>query len=113
MKKSVAGHLFVFVPSPGASFAHRHSDIRAGSKAKGPRLPAASIHQMVKNVAWNEFQASEHPTHFYRYLERDISADGSTTTDIVATSHGEVARLIEVNNHPPDRAATQEKSTTA
>jgi hypothetical protein len=97
----------VLVPSlyltlPLALLCTSASDIRAGSKTKGPRLPAASIHQMVRNVAWNEFQASEHPTHYYRYLERNISADGSTTSVEVETPHGDVDRLIEVNNHPPD-----------
>jgi len=76
------------------------SAILAGSK-KDLRLPAASIHQMVKNVAWNEFQASEHPRHFYRYIERNISPDGSTTSEEVATPHGNVDRLIEVDNHAP------------
>jgi len=76
------------------------SAILAGSK-KDLRLPAASIHQMVKNVAWNELQASEHPRHFYRYIERNISPDGSTTSEEVATPHGDVDRLIEVDNHAP------------
>jgi hypothetical protein len=65
-------------------------------------LPAASIHQMVKNVAWNELQASEHPTHYYRYVERNIMPDGSSTIDEIATPHGSVDRLIEVDSHPPD-----------
>jgi len=65
------------------------------------RLPAASIHQMVKNVAWNELQASEHPKYYYRYLERNISANGSTTTEEVATPHGDVDQLIEVDQHAP------------
>ena len=42
-----------------------------------PGLPAASIHQMVKNVAWNELQAAEHPAHYYRYLNREVSPEGS------------------------------------
>ena len=67
-----------------------------------PCLPASSVHQMVKNVAWNELQASEHPAHYYRFIERDIFPDGSSTTDRIATPHGEVGRLIEVNNTPPN-----------
>jgi hypothetical protein len=67
------------------------------------QLPAASIHQVVKNVAWNELRASEHPEHYYRYLVRNISPDGSSTNDEIATPHGNVDRLIEVNNHPPDQ----------
>jgi hypothetical protein len=68
-----------------------------------PELPASSIHQMVKNVAWNEMQASEHPANYYRYIERTLSADGSSTTDEIATPHGDVNRLIEVNNGPPNQ----------
>ena len=70
---------------------------------KNFQLPAASIHQVVKNVAWNELQASEHPEHYYRYLLRDISPDGSSTNDEIATPHGNVDKLIEVNNHPPNQ----------
>jgi hypothetical protein len=72
-----------------------------------PRLPAASIHQMVKNVAWNELQASEHPAHYFRFIERDIFSDGSSTTDQIATPHGDVDKLIEVNNAPPNRQRLQ------
>ena len=68
-----------------------------------PELPASSIHQMVKNVAWNELQASEHPAHYYRYIERTISADGSTTTDEISTPHGDVDRLIEVDHARPSQ----------
>jgi hypothetical protein len=75
----------------------------AARSAKDLQLPAASIQQVVKNVAWNELQASEHPEHYYRYLLRDISPDGSSTDDEIATPHGNVGRLIEVNNHPPDQ----------
>lgn len=91
---------FLYWSLPLGLFCALPSAIPAGS-IKDLRLPTASIHQMVKNVAWNELQASEHPKHYYRYLERDISPDGSTTTDKVATSHGDVGRLIEVDNHPP------------
>lgn len=66
-----------------------------------PALSAASIHQLVKNVAWNEMQASEHPKHYYRYLQRSTSPDGSTTSELVATPHGDIDRLIEVDNHAP------------
>lgn len=66
-----------------------------------PKFPASSIHQMVVNVAWNEMQASEHPTHYYRYIQRSISPDGSRTTDEIASPNGRVARLIEVDQHTP------------
>lgn len=76
-----------------------------GRPKQNPSLPAPSIHQMVKNVAWNELQASEHPKHYYRYLERNFSADGSTTSEEVATPHGDIDRLLEVDHHapPPDQ----------
>jgi len=92
---------FLYLTLPLALLCTLPSASLAGSK-ENPRLPAASIHQMVGNLAWNEFQASEHPRHYYRYLERDISADGSTTSVEVETPHGDVDRLIEVDNHPPD-----------
>ncbi|TAM82775.1 MAG: hypothetical protein EPN47_08990 [Acidobacteria bacterium] len=68
-----------------------------------PSLSTTSIHQMVENVAWNQLQASEHPAHYYRFVERDILPDGSTTVDEIATPHGSVDRLIEVDHHTPDR----------
>lgn len=76
--------------------------------AQKPELPAPTIHQMMKNVAWNELQASEHPTHSYRYIQRTISPNASRTTDQIATPHGDVDRLIEVDNHPPDQQQLQD-----
>ena len=75
---------------------------------KNPQLPASSIHQMVKNMAWNELQASLHPTHYYRYVERIVSSDGSRTVDEISTPHGDVDRLIEVDQHPPGAQQIQQ-----
>ncbi len=72
-------------------------------KAQDLKLPASSIHQLVKNVIWNELQASEHPPHYYRYVERDISPDGSSTSEQIATPHGYVDRLIAADGHPPSQ----------
>lgn len=74
---------------------------------KKVQLPASSVHQVIKNLAWNELQASEHPAHYYRYVERDISPDGSETMDRIATPHGTVGRLLEVDNHPPSNEQIQ------
>lgn len=57
---------------------------------------------MVRNVAWNELHASEHPSHYYSYIERNIMPDGSSTVQEIATSGGDVDRLIEVDNRTPD-----------
>lgn len=73
------------------------------SQAQKLHLPASSIHQMVKNVAWNELQATEHPTHYYRYIERDISPGGTRTNIRITTPHGYVDRLIAVNGHKPSQ----------
>jgi hypothetical protein len=75
---------------------------------QGIPLPAPSIHQMVKNVTWNELQASEHPAHYYRYVERDIMPDGSSTADEIATPHGSVDSLVEVDHHPPSQKQVEE-----
>jgi hypothetical protein len=56
---------------------------------------------MVKNVVWNEMEESEHPKNYYRYLERNISSDGSTTSEELATPYGDVDRLLEVDQHAP------------
>ena len=66
-------------------------------------LPASSIHKLVINVIWNELQASEHPPHYYRYVERDISPDGSRTSDQITTPHGFVNRVIAADGHPPNK----------
>lgn len=71
--------------------------------AQDLNLPAASIHQMMRNVAWNELQASEHPVHYYHYIEKNISSVGSRTNVQIATRHGYVDRLIAVNGKPPSR----------
>lgn len=69
---------------------------------QGAPLSSPNIHQMVKNLAQNELQASEHPAHYYGYIERNITPDGSNTVEEIATPQGSVDRLIEVDNHPPD-----------
>jgi hypothetical protein len=78
-----------------------------GSRQGAP-LPAPSIQQVVKNVTWNELQASEHPAHYYRYVERDIMPEGSSTVDEIETPHGSVANLIEVDHHPPSQQQIEE-----
>lgn len=97
-RSGLAGFLYLSVPL-GILCAYA-SPFPAGSKENTP-LPAASIHQIVKNLAWNEMQASEHPKHYYRYFERNILPDGSTTSEEVATPHGDVDRLIEVDHRGP------------
>jgi len=74
----------------------------AARSRQGPLLPASKIHQMVRNVAWNELHASEHPSHYYSYIERNTLPDGSSTVEEIATPHGSVDRLIEVDHHTPD-----------
>ncbi|HEX5412533.1 MAG TPA: hypothetical protein VFZ27_11830 [Terriglobia bacterium] len=66
-----------------------------------PPLPAPKIHQMVRNLTWNELHASEHPSHYYRYVERNIMSDGSRTVEEIATPYGSVDRLIQVDRDPP------------
>lgn len=97
-RSQLVGFLYLSVPL-GILCAYA-SPSTAGSKESGP-LQAASIHQIVKNLAWNEMQASEHPKHYYRYIERNILPDGSATSEEVATPHGDVDRLIEVDHHKP------------
>jgi hypothetical protein len=89
-----------YISIPLTIFCAVHAPLVARSQ-QGLPPPAPSIHQMVKNVAWNELQASEHPAHYYRYVERDIMPGESSTVDEIATPHGSVDRLIEVDHHPP------------
>jgi hypothetical protein len=91
---------------PLAVFCAASAPLHSG-EGKKLQLPASSVHQVVKNLAWNELQASEHPAHYYRYVERDISPDGSETADQIATPHGTVGRLLEVDNHPPSHQQIQ------
>lgn len=79
------------------------SDPALARVAQNLDLPAPSIHQMVKNVAWNELQATEHPKHYYRYIQRNISSGNSRTTVRIATPHGIVDRVITANGHPPTK----------
>jgi hypothetical protein len=108
MKKSISTHSVRQILTTGflmalcSAFAPLPADT-----PRDVRLPAPSVHQMMKDVAWNEMQASEHPTHYYRFVERIISPDGSRTTDQIATPHGDVDRLVEVNHHPPDEQQFQ------
>jgi len=74
--------------------------LRAGT-VQDLNLSAPSIRQLVKDMVWNELQASEHPSQYYRYVERDISPDGSSTSDQIATPQGYFDRLIAADGHPP------------
>ena len=59
------------------------------------------IHKLIRDMAWNELQAAEHPAHYYRYINREVSPDGSRTTEQIGTSQGVAELLLDVNGKPP------------
>lgn len=75
--------------------------LHAGAPLNPPKAQV-DIHKLVRNMAWNELQASEHPAHYYRYLNRNLSPDGARTTDQIGTSQGVAERLVAVNGKPPN-----------
>ena len=68
---------------------------------QGSQPASPDIGKLIQNMAWNELQASEHPTHYYRFINREVSPDGSRTTDQIATSQGIAELLLAVNGKPP------------
>jgi hypothetical protein len=60
------------------------------------------IHRLIRDMAWNELQATEHPAHYYRYLNREVSPDGARTTDQIGTFQGVAELLVAVNGEPPN-----------
>jgi len=99
-KISVSVHSwYVYVPL--TIFCVAPSPLAARSR-QGTLLPASKIPQIVRNVTWNELRASEHPSHYYSYVERNIMPDGSSTVQEIATPDGDVDRLIEVDHHTPN-----------
>lgn len=108
MKKSARTHCLWLWLTLGSLFA---ACLISGSfsarAAQNPKLPAPTIQQMMKNVVWNELQAAEHPSHYYRYIDRDVSPSGSQTFDRIATPHGYVGKLIAVGGHQPSRQQLQ------
>ena len=60
-----------------------------------------NIPKLIRDMAWNELQASEHPAHYYRYINRDVSPGGSRTTEQIGTPQGIAELLLSVNGKPP------------
>lgn len=63
--------------------------------------PPPNIHKLVSDMAWNELQASEHPTHYYRYINRTVSPGSSRTTEQIQTSEGVAKLLLAMDGKPP------------
>jgi len=59
------------------------------------------IHKLIRNLAWNELQAAEHPAHYYRYINREASPGEARTTEQIQTSQGVAELLLAVNGKPP------------
>ena len=100
----MAGYLLILTPAALPSF-------EASSSLK-QQQPSVDIHKLIRNMAWNELQAAEHPAHYYRYLNREVSQGGSRTTEQIGTSQGVAELLIAVNGKPPDaqqRAANNQR----
>lgn len=77
-----------------------------------PQQAPLDIQKLIRNMAWNEMQASQHPAHYYRYIDRDISSGDSQTTDQISTSQGIAKLLIEVNGKPPSASQRQANDQT-
>jgi hypothetical protein len=69
--------------------------------------PPPNIPKLVRNMAWNELQASEHPAQYYRYINRNISPGGSRTTEQIGTSQGVAELLLDVNGKSPSAKQRQ------
>lgn len=79
----------------------------AGASAGGADTGHVDIHRLIRNVAYNEIQAREHPAHRYKFKLRDRTPQSTTTTLEVETLKGNVSRTIEKNGHPPSEKQCQ------
>lgn len=75
-----------------------------------PAYPRASINpeQIVRDASWNELHR-QGPRRQVRFRLSKTDSKGSTLKEIVETTDGDVARLIEKNGHPltPEEEQTE------
>jgi hypothetical protein len=72
-----------------------------------PQQPSLNIQKLIRDMAWNELQASRHPAHYYRYINRTISPGNSRTTEQIQTSQGVPELLLAVDGKPPSEEQRQ------
>jgi len=77
------------------------------SSHQAQQQPPPNIHKLIRDMAWNELQATEHPAHYYRYINRNASPDGSRTTEQIQTSQGVAELLLAVNGKSPSAKQRQ------
>lgn len=78
----------------------------SGTMASVDQAPL-DIPELMRNVAWNELQASQHPAHYYRYINRTVSSGSARTTEQIQTSQGVAELLLTVNGKPPNAKQRQ------
>jgi hypothetical protein len=59
------------------------------------------VQALVRDAAWNELQAREHPAHNYEMVVRLKSPNSSRTNLQIQTRQGSVSRLIKFDGKPP------------
>jgi hypothetical protein len=77
------------------------------TRADPAQQPPPDVHKLMRNMAWNELQASGHPAHYYRYINREASPGGARTTEQIQTSQGVAELLLAVNGKPPNAQQRQ------
>lgn len=66
------------------------------------RAEASSPHQLVRDVIYNELQASKNDHSRWMYLDADKTPAKNQVKLVVETSDGTVSKLIEINGRPPN-----------
>ena len=82
----------------------------AGAACAQPALTPAQAQALVGRALAAESRNAQdfgHPNHPMRYLLRKSSTHITSTKEIVETSHGDVARLIALNDRPLTAADEQ------
>ena len=71
--------------------------------APGGGSAGISARELVKDVVRNETMAREHPQNYYKFVQKEITPQGSKTSIRIETPNGEIGVPVSVNGKPPSQ----------
>ncbi|TAM80594.1 MAG: hypothetical protein EPN47_15145 [Acidobacteria bacterium] len=96
------GQAVCFVAILSLLFSAPGSSLSAASKDGQPT--GGDARELVKQVTANEGRARRDPRNYYKFVQKEVTPEGSETTVQIETPQGEVGKLVSINNKPPSQS---------
>jgi hypothetical protein len=63
--------------------------------------------ELVKDVVRNEKKAREHPSNYYKFVQKETTPKGTKTSIRIETSKGEIGVTVSADGKPPSQSQCQ------